>query len=71
MTNKQDSGYNGVRAGEERRMAESTQDDRASAVHADLATRYQKRSLEPALVLPAIRTAGGDDAEGSLTTNVC
>jgi len=71
MSAQKDSGYYGVRAGEERRMAETTEDPRASAVHADLAARYQELSLDPALVLPAIRNAGGGSDEGTLTTNVC
>jgi|GEM_PF-1895872 len=71
MPDQQDSGYYGVRAGEERRMAETTEDPRASAVHADLAARYQALSLDPAFVLPAIRNADAGSDEGTLTTNVC
>lgn len=59
MSDQQNCAYYGVRAGEERRMAGFTKDPRASAVHADLAARYQALSLEPALVVPTIRNLAG------------
>jgi hypothetical protein len=71
MADGQDAVYNGVRAGEERRLAESTDDAGASDIHADLAARYQALSLDPTLVEPAIRNSGGGSDEDTLDTNVC
>jgi hypothetical protein len=71
MSKQQDPGYYGVRAGEERRLAESTKDSRASAIHADLAVRYQALSLDATLVLPAIRNSSGGNDVGTLSENIC
>ena len=71
MSKQRDPGYCGVRAGEERRLAESTKNSRASAIHADLAVRYQAQSLEPTLVLPAIRNSIDGNDDDTLTTSIC
>ncbi len=64
MSDQEDAGYYGVRAGEERRKAETAENSSASTFHADLAARCQKLSSDPDLVLPTYRNAGeGSDSE--------